>query len=69
MLTVTLKSLEENGIVLRTVYPEIPPRVEYALTDLGKSLLEKLADLANWADDHFNEIVKARKKYSKKTQQ
>lgn len=67
MLTVTLRSLEEDGIVLRKVYPEIlPPRVEYELTGLGKSLLEQLLQLANWADDNFEGIVKARKSYSKK---
>ena len=57
MLTVTLRSLEEDGVVLRKVYPEIPPRVEYELTDLGKSLLEQLLHLANWADDHFVDIM------------
>jgi DNA-binding HxlR family transcriptional regulator len=67
MLTVTLRSLEEDGVVLRKVYPEIlPPRVEYELTELGKSLLEQLLQLANWADDHFEVIVKARKNYIKK---
>lgn len=66
MLTVTLRSLEEDGVVLRKVYPEIPPRVEYELTDLGKSLLEQLLHLANWADDHFVDIMKARKTYGKK---
>lgn len=67
MLTVTLRSLEEDGVVLRKVYPEIlPPRVEYELTDLGKSLLEQLLQLANWADDNFEGIVKARKSYTKK---
>lgn len=66
MLAVTLRSLEEDGVVLRKVYPEIPPRVEYELTDLGKSLLEQLLQLASWADDNFGEIVKARKNYTKK---
>jgi DNA-binding HxlR family transcriptional regulator len=66
MLTVTLRSLEEDGIVSRTIYPEVPPRVEYQLTQLGKGLLEQLLQLASWADDHFLEIVKARKKYTRK---
>jgi len=66
MLTVTLRSLEEDGVVLRKVYPEIPPRVEYELTDIGKSLLQQLLNLANWADDHFADISKARKTYGKK---
>lgn len=69
MLTVTLRSLEEDGIVIRTIYPEIPPRVEYQLTDLGKSLLEQLLQLATWANDNFAEIFKARKKYAKKISQ
>lgn len=66
MLTVTLRSLEEDGIVSRTLYPEIPPRVEYSLTELGESLLKQLLQLANWAEDNVGEIIKARKKYEKK---
>lgn len=67
MLTVTLRSLEEDGIVSRTIYPEIPPRVEYQLTDLGEGLLKQLLELASWADAHSQEIIKARKKYGSKT--
>jgi DNA-binding HxlR family transcriptional regulator len=63
MLTVTLRSLEEDGIVSRTVYPEIPPRVEYELTTLGEGLAKKLVQLATWAEENFTEIIKARKKY------
>jgi DNA-binding HxlR family transcriptional regulator len=66
MLTVTLRSLEEDGIVLRTLYPEIPPRVEYQLTALGESLLQQLLSLANWAEENFEAIVKSRKKYEKR---
>ncbi len=66
MLTVTLRSLEEDGMVYRKIYPEIPPRVEYALTETGKSLLTQLLNLAYWADDHFADISKARKSYGKK---
>lgn len=65
MLTVTLRSLEENGIVSRTIYPEIPPRVEYQLTLLGESLVKQLLQLATWAEENFEEIMKARKKYQK----
>lgn len=64
MLTVTLRSLEEDGIVRRTYYAEIPPRVEYELTDLGLGLLEQLLDLATWAEEHFQEIVNARQQYA-----
>lgn len=66
MLTVTLRSLEEDGIVLRTLYPEIPPRVEYSLTPLGESLLKQLLQLACWAEENANEVIKNRKKYEKK---
>lgn len=66
MLTVTLRSLEEDGIVRRTLYPEIPLRVEYELTDLGLGLLEQLLDLTTWADRHFQEIVNARQQYAHK---
>lgn len=62
MLTVTLRSLEEDGIVSRTVYREIPPRVEYELTRLGESLVKQLLQLATWAEENFEEIMKARKK-------
>lgn len=66
MLTVTLRSLEKDGIVIRTEYSETPPKVEYALTELGEGFLNQLIGLANWADQHFSEIIKARKKYGKK---
>ena len=65
MLTVTLRSLEKDGIVLRTVYSEIPPRVEYELTALGESLVTQLLLMASWAEENFTEILKARKKYEK----
>ena len=66
MLTVTLRSLEEDGVVIRTIFPEIPPRVEYELTSLGYSLLKQLTELAYWADEHAQEIMRARKKFQKK---
>jgi DNA-binding HxlR family transcriptional regulator len=66
MLTVTLRSLEEDGIISRTVYPEIPLRVEYCLTELGESLLKQLLEFATWAEANFSTIMKARKKYEKK---
>jgi DNA-binding HxlR family transcriptional regulator len=66
MLTVTLRALEEDGIVSRTIYPEIPPHVEYQLTELGEGLLKQLLQLATWAEENVGEILKARKKYGKK---
>lgn len=60
MLTQTLRSLEADGLVLRTVHPEIPPRVEYELTELGRSLLEPLGALIDWATDHMGEVQTSR---------
>jgi DNA-binding HxlR family transcriptional regulator len=69
MLTVTLRSLEEDGIVSRTIYPEIPPRVEYRLTELGESLLMQLLQLATWAEENVGEILKARNKYGQRVKE
>lgn len=61
MLTVTLRTLEEDGYVTRTVYPEVPPRVEYALTARAKSLLPHIDALIGWAADNMNAIIRDRK--------
>jgi DNA-binding HxlR family transcriptional regulator len=66
MLTVTLRTLEADGLVSRKQYPEIPPRVEYVLTDLGKSLLPHIDGLANWALKHSEAVMRTRKKFSAK---
>ena len=60
MLTLTLRGLERDGLVTRTVYPEIPPRVDYELTQLGETLLEPLSTLADWAAEHRTSIQDAR---------
>ncbi len=60
MLTQTLRALERDGLVLRTQYLEIPPRVEYRLTPLGHSLRAPLTALENWATAHIDEIIAAR---------
>lgn len=60
MLTQTLRSLEADGFLTRTVHPTIPPRVEYELTDLGRSLAEPIAALRVWTETHINEIERAR---------
>lgn len=65
MLTVTLRSLEENGVVERTWYPEIPPRVEYCLTPLGRSLLGKMVDLWEWASTHMDDVHTARRRFQR----
>lgn len=56
MLTQTLRALEADGLVLRTVHAEIPPRVEYELTPLGRSLLDPLGALIAWATEHMGEV-------------
>ncbi|MBI1227089.1 MAG: transcriptional regulator [Bacteroidetes bacterium] len=60
MLTVTLRTLETDGLVSRTVYPEVPPRVEYAITPLGKSLIPHIEGLVKWAHDNMVEIMRRR---------
>ena len=63
MLTQTLRSLERDGFVTRTVYPEIPPRVEYELTSLGRSLLGPLRALEEWAVENMSEVVDRQREY------
>ena len=60
MLTLTLKGLERDGMVTRTVTPSIPPRVDYELTALGRSLCEPVFALGSWAQAHLTEIDAAR---------
>jgi len=64
MLTQTLRRLERDGIVSRTVFPTIPPRVDYALTDLGRSLSGVIAELRTWAYGHMDDIEAARAEYA-----
>lgn len=68
MLTVTLRSLERDGLITRKIYAEVPPRVEYELTSLGQSLLQKIWELAQWASGSMEEIVSARMEYDSKLQ-
>jgi DNA-binding HxlR family transcriptional regulator len=63
MLTVPLRGLERDGIVTRTIHPVIPPRVEYALTAMGRTLLDTIGELVTWADSHLDEIDAARAAY------
>ena len=66
MLTVTLRTLEEDGYVTRTIYPEVPPRVEYALTPRTHSLLPHINALIKWALENKDAIIKDRKRNCKK---
>lgn len=63
MLTVTLRGLERDGLITRTVYPTVPVRVEYSLTPLGASLLETLQELLDWSVKYVDEIDQARAQY------
>lgn len=60
MLTLTVRQLERDGLVTRTIYPTIPPRVDYELTKLGRSLLKSVQALAKWAADNRRKIQDAR---------
>lgn len=63
MLTVTLRQLERDGLVSRTVYPVVPPRVEYELTQLGATLHDTIKSLVDWTETHQAEIAAARAAY------
>jgi DNA-binding HxlR family transcriptional regulator len=63
MLTLTLRGLERDGLITRTVFPTIPPRVDYELTDLGRGLSKPVQALGQWVFEHKLEIESARKKF------
>ena len=63
MLTTTLKTLEGDGLILREAFPEIPPRVEYSLTEKGQSLLPLINNLISWASKNMEDIIESRKQY------
>lgn len=63
MLTLTLRNLERDGLVTRTVYPTVPPSVEYALTSLGQSLCAPVIALGRWAQDNNAQIDDARRRF------
>jgi DNA-binding HxlR family transcriptional regulator len=67
MLTLNLRQLERDGLISRTVYAEVPPRVEYELTELGHSLLVPVLELVNWAADNADQIEKHRDRYDAAT--
>ncbi len=66
-LTQALRSLERDGLVIRTLYPTIPPRVEYALTGLGHSASGLLEAMRSWAEEHMADILAARAAYQERT--
>lgn len=64
MLTQTLRSLEQDGLVTRTVYPEVPPRVEYELTEVGSTLQQPLDAIEQWARTHMQHVLDSREKHA-----
>lgn len=65
MLTQTLRELERDGLIRRTVYPVVPPHTEYRLTPLGRSLEEIVHDLGGWAQAHMQDVLAARAAYDR----
>lgn len=63
MLTQTLRNLERDGLVTRTIYAEVPPRVEYRLTALGKTLCGVIIAIIQWSEDHIDEVSAAQADY------
>lgn len=63
MLSITLKQLERDGFIVREVFPEVPPRVEYELTKLGLSLFVPMQGIIDWVSQNWNEVKKARAKH------
>jgi len=66
MLTLTLRGLERDGLVTRTMFPTIPPRVDYELTELGDSLRVPLEALGNWAFDNMQRVAQARREFDER---
>lgn len=69
VLSGTLKTLETDGLVLRTTYPTVPPKVEYQLTELGRSLVPIITQLTEWAQTNLKTIVTHRKEFEEKHQE
>jgi len=67
MLTVTVRGLERDGLVSRVVYPEVPPRVEYSLTTLGRTLRQLVRGLVKWSETHLTKVDAARAAYDART--
>lgn len=66
MLTQTLRDLERRGMVTREIFPEVPPRVEYSLTPLGRSLVKVLDSVADWAEAHVVQVLEAQKNFDQR---
>lgn len=66
VLTQTLRALERDGLVKRTIYPEIPPHVEYELTSLGRTLVEPISALKRWTAEHIDSVIAAQQDYDQR---
>jgi len=66
MLTLTLRNLERDGLITREVFPEVPPRVEYEITSLGRSLLRPMQGLVDWVATNWERVTKARSRFDAK---
>ena len=66
MLTQTLRTLERDGLVSRTVYAQVPPRVEYELTPLGRTLIEPIRAIRVWAESHIKQVIAAQQTYDQR---
>ncbi|MEV0229308.1 helix-turn-helix domain-containing protein [Nonomuraea sp. NPDC050786] len=69
MLSQTLRALERDGLATRTVYPTIPPKVEYELTDLGRSAIDILRAIGDWAREHADDVTAARETYDRRAKE
>jgi DNA-binding HxlR family transcriptional regulator len=69
MLTKTVRQMESDGLVLRTIHPVIPPRVEYSLTPLGHSLGAAFCGVWLWAEEHYDEVTQAREQFQKRSRE
>lgn len=69
MLTQVLRGLERDGLVARKVYPVVPPKVEYALTPLGQTVVDPLKIMCKWAEEHWNEVLAARASYDEQQEE
>lgn len=63
MLTQTLRGLERDGLLIRNIYPTVPPKVEYSLTALGFTLVELLTGIKDWSENHIETVLQAQEKY------
>lgn len=67
MLTQTLRGLERDGVIQRQVYPTVPPKVEYSLTSLGRTLITLLENITHWSEDNIERVIEAQQAYDEQS--